>query len=131
MSESDLARNIEAQFRSECEHPFPLDDVLKLKSLDPQNWGCLHGLLDLYFADIAGYASKARRLDRKPREKLLEAKLFLSQPFFDKHPSLTVYREAITPESTPDLFQHLVRAERLRKELLVIIDGILARPGNR
>jgi hypothetical protein len=128
MSDSDLARRIEEQFRDGCGRPFPLGDVLKLKSLDPQHWDYLHGLLDLYFADVAGYACRARRLERRPREQLLEARSYLMQSFFEKHPSLAVYRNAITLESTPDLFRDLARAETLRQQLLVLIGEILARP---
>ena|SRR5438552_1926284 len=126
MSESDLAQKIEQQFRDEFIYPFPLDDVLKLKLVDPRNWNYLHGFLDLYFADIAGYAYQASRLDRRPKAKLLEAKEYLSKPFFEKHSSLAIYRDAITAKSAPHLFKNMETVEQLRKELLVLIDKVLS-----
>lgn len=79
----------------------------------------------MYLSCIAGYASSADRLGRRPRAELIETKRNLSQSFFEKYHSLTVYRDAITENSTPKLFRDLLIADKLRKELLVVIDEIL------
>src|SRR5262249_25690259 len=107
-------------------HPFPRNDLRKLKSIDPDKWSALHGELDLYLAYIAGYASSADRLQRRPRAELIEARRYLSESFFEKHPSLAVYRGVITEEFTPNLFRELAAAEKVREELLVAMDEILS-----
>jgi hypothetical protein len=128
MTTPTLAQRIEQQYKNELLHPFPLTDVRKLKSIDPDKWRVLHGELDVYFAYIAGYASSATRLTRRPRAELLEATVTLSQSFFEKHKSLAVYRDAITEASTPILFREMAATEKLRKELLMIMEEILADP---
>src|SRR5437773_5099705 len=121
-----LAQMIKQQYKQDCQTPFPLEDVRKLRSRDSENYVLLHGQLELYFSYIAGYASSADRLDRRSKAELIEAKNYLSQSFFERYPVLAGYREAITPEFTPNLFRDLARADKLRNEILVIIDSILA-----
>jgi hypothetical protein len=125
MTELNLAQQIKQQFEAECRFPFPLDDVRRLRSRDAANLGLFHGQLEMYLSYIAGYASSADRLGRRPRAELIEARKNLSQSFFEKYRSLAVYRDAITEGSTPDLFRDLLTADKLRKELLVVIDEIL------
>src|SRR5947209_18842195 len=111
MIESSLAQKIRQKYEENFNHPFPLDDLLKLKRLDPFNWNRLHGELDLYFSTVAGYAYRADRLWRSSKKKLLEAKFCLAQSFFEKHPSLSIYENAITKELTPNLFARLVTVQ--------------------
>jgi len=125
MTELTLAHMIKQQFEEDCLSPFPLEDVKKLRSRDPENLALFHGQLEMYLSSIAGYASSADRLGRRPRAELAQAREYLSQSFFEKYTSLTVYRDAITPEFTPNLFRDLTTADKLRKELLTVIDGIL------
>jgi hypothetical protein len=126
--EKKLAQQIEQEYRSDFVPPFPLEDVLKLKTIDPRNWQSLHGGLDLYFAYVAGYASGAQRLDRRPLSEIAEARKYLSQSFFERHDSLASYSKAITEESTPNLFHRLETVEKLRKQLVVLMDQILSEP---
>jgi hypothetical protein len=127
MSDPNLAQTIKQQFDSEFTHPFPTAEVGKLRSVDSKNLGQLHGELDLYFSSIAGYASSADRLARRPRAELIEARKKLSHSFFERHRSLIVYRDAIKQDFTPNLFRRLATADRLREELLVVIDDILGK----
>jgi|SRR5579864_9035853 len=127
MIESTLAQQIKQDYEENFSQPFPLDDVLKLKNVDPFNWDRLHGELDLYFAYVAGYASSALRLDRRPLSEISEARKYLSQPFFERHESLAPYSHGITKEATPNLHARLETVEELRKQLLVLMDKILAK----
>lgn len=125
MTDLTLGQRIKRQFHDELMSPFPLEDVRKLRSLDPGNYVLLHGQLEMYLSFIAGYASSADRLGRRSRAELIEGRKRLSQSFFERYPSLAVYRAAITQESTPKLFRELESANKLREELLVVIDEIL------
>ena len=125
MSNTALAQQIKERFNREFRHPFPTEDVEKLRLVDSKNLEQLHGELDLYFSFIAGYASSADRLARRSRAELITTRKYLSQSFFEKHGSLIVYRDAITQEFTARLFQELLTADKLRHELLAAINGIL------
>jgi hypothetical protein len=125
MTELNLAQKIKQQFEAECLSPFPLDDVHKLRSRDAENLALLHSQLEMYLSYIAGYASSADRLERRPRAELVKARQYLSRSFFEKHSSLAAYGDVITQEFTPNLFRDLSTADKLRKELLVVIDEIL------
>jgi len=126
MTEMTLAHAIKQRFDADRQFPFPLEDVKKLRSLDPENLTLFHGQLEMYLSLIAGYASSADRLGRRPRAELLKARGSLGRSFFEKYGSLMVYRDAITAEFTPNLFRTLTTADRLRQELLVLLDEILA-----
>ncbi len=126
MNTRTIEQSIKEQYESELLRPFPLKDLIRLKSIDPDKWGVLHGELDLYFAYIGGYASSADRLQRRPKAELIEARRYLSESFFEKYQSLAVYRDVITEEFTPNLFRELAAADKLRKELLVVMDQILS-----
>lgn len=107
-------------------HPFPLDDVGKLESVNAEQWQYLHMGLDLYFAKVAGYASRADRLHRKPTAVLVEAREKLSKAFFEQNPHLAVYRNSITREDTPHLFEDMELVEAMRNELLGLLAELLA-----
>lgn len=123
-----LGKQIEHEYRSDVVHPFPLDDVRKLKAIDSRNWESLHAALDMYFAYVAGYASSALRLDRRPLSEIAEARKRLSEPFFERHKALAPYRRGITKEATPSLHARLEAVEKLREQLLVLMDKILRGP---
>src|SRR5262249_3742329 len=126
--EGKLAKQIEQDYRNDFVSPFPLDDLRKLKTIDPRNWQSLQGGLDMYFAYVAGYASSALRLDRRPLSEIAETRKYLSQSFFERYDFLAPYARAITKESTPNLYNTLGTVEKLRKQLLVLMDKILAEP---
>lgn len=126
--EEKLAKQIEQEYRNDFVPPFPLDDLRRLKAIDPCNWQSLHGALDMYFAYVAGYASSALRLDRRPLSEIAEARKYLSQPFFERYHSLSPYSQGINKEATPNLHARLETVERLRKQLLLLMDRILTEP---
>ena len=126
MSKSDRGLKIKQRFEAECRSPFPLGDVKKLRACDPEKVELFHGHLEQYLSYIAGYASSADRLERRPRAELVKATEYLSQSFFERYGSLAIYKDAITPELTPNLHHDLVTANELRKELLLAMDETLS-----
>ena len=125
MSDPTTGRKVKEVFENEFLHAFPLEDVAKLGTVDPNSWDLLHGNLDVYFSSIAGYASSADRLSHRSKAELVQAREYLSRSFFERHASLVMYRDAITPTTTPCLYRDLEIAEELRHDLLVIINEIL------
>jgi hypothetical protein len=124
MSKSNLGAKIKQEYAERSLGPFPLDDVKKLRQVDSSKLDLFHAQLELYLSDIAGYAEGADRLFRRPTQELEKAKRRLSQSFFDTHPALRVYESHITEDWTPALYGELVTAERLRKNLLLLINQI-------
>ncbi|SRR6266700_1205373 len=122
----ELGQEIERDYENNFQGPFPLRDVRKLRPIDRKNWDSLHAALDMFFMYIAGYASSAARLGRRPRKELADARKNLARSFFEVHDSLAHYGNAITEKFTPNLFKDLATVESLRKQLLVLMDKILA-----
>src|SRR5258708_4408617 len=131
MTELSLAQRIKQQFEEDRKSPFPLEDVRNLRLGDSENPDLFQGQLELYLSTIAGYASRIDRLGRRPRIELVNAKQQLSQSFFEKYSSLIVCRDAISSESTPNLFRDMERADSVRRNLLIVIDEIRAQPGTQ
>ena len=77
------------------------------------------------FERIAGYASSADRLKRRPEQDLRTARQFLSQPFFDRYPDYAPLRAKITPQGAPTLFLEMEAAELNRLDLLEEIERLL------
>jgi hypothetical protein len=124
MSTLDLGIHIKREYSEHFVRPFPLDDLKKLRKVDSSNIDLFHGQLELYLSDIAGYAEGADRLFRRPAHELAKARRRLSKSFFEKHPALRVYEGHITKKWTPALYGELLTADRLRKDLLVLLDHI-------
>lgn len=102
--------------------PFPSADIKKIR---PKNTMDLHTAFDLYFADIAGYTVNVKAIRRKPKSELLQLKERLSRSFFERYGGFDEHRASITPEETPDLYRHLVAAERNRSDLLKLIETVI------
>jgi hypothetical protein len=103
---------------------FPTKDINKLTT-DPDERGRLHGRIDVYLSGIAGYASGAARLNRRPASELQAASKFLSQSFFEKYPEYALFRGRITEQETPDLFAQLEAAELNRADLLQEVEHLV------
>ena len=129
MKKSRLATKIQQVFNERLRGPFPLEDVRSLRALDPDNITTLHGQLEKYFSCIAGYASSSVTLGRRSKTELFAAQEQLSRPFFEQHPELVLYKNGITPERTPKLFEELGVADKIRSDLLVVIAELLRSQG--
>ena len=117
----ELAKEIAASYEADFLHPFPLEDLHKLKAIDPERWELLHAYLEFFFADIAGLCSRASRLMQKPERELARVHRLTLLPFFDRYPDLQLFQSAITGESTPELFRALETTELRRKQLFSLV----------
>lgn len=81
--------------------------------------------VEMFLSGVAGYASSADRLGRRPAEELQKARVFLSQSFFDRYPEYGPLKERVTPQDTPHLFAEMKAAEENRVELLNEVSSLL------
>jgi hypothetical protein len=123
--QSSAARRILERWRTRLRSPFPTADINKLIPDDVEARGLLHGRIDIYLSGIAGYASSADSLMRRPDKELRAARQFLSQAFFDKYPEYAPLRAKITPHDVPALFLKMEAAELNRLDLLDEVERLL------
>ncbi len=117
----ELAKTIESSYEDDFLHPFPLEDVTKLRPIDPERWDLLRTYLELFFAEIAGWCSQASRLSQKPERELARVHRNTLLPFFERYPDLKVFQQEITQESTPDLFESMRIVELRRQQLFSLV----------
>ncbi len=120
-----LAQKIVRSYENEFCGPFPRKDVNNVGDLFPNEKDIFHGRLEMYFSDIAGYASSADRLARRPKEELIEARTKLSKSFFGINPSLAIYKEYCNEKFAPELYRQMQIADNLRTDLVTIITEVL------
>lgn len=125
MDALELTHKIAEDFKANACGPFPQYDIASLRRLDPKNWDLLHGMLDLYCGNVAGYALGAKILHKRPTDELLSALLYLSDEFFLKYPELQRFCKGISPKQTPELFHQLRAVEEARRDLVILIRQIL------
>ncbi len=104
--------------------PFPNADLKKLCPTREER-GDLHGYLDLWLGEVAGYSCMPNRLHRRTRAELEKAQVFLSSSFFERYPRFADLADKIQPDTMPDLHYDLMLADRNRSDLLALIAGIL------
>jgi hypothetical protein len=117
----ELAKTIESSYEGDFLHPFPSEELAKLKPIDPERWELLQVYLELFIADIAGWCSQASRLMQKPERELARVHRSTLLPFFERYPDLQVFQQAITQESTPELFESMAIVELRRQQLFSLV----------
>lgn len=123
--QSSPARRIKERFDVRVRAGFPTADIKKLIPGDANAISLLHGRIEMYLSGIAGYASSADRLGRRPEQDLQNARLFLSQTFFDKYQEYAPLKPRISSDQTPALFRELEVAEQNRLDLLEEVEKLL------
>jgi hypothetical protein len=123
--QSSGARRIVERYNTRLRCAFPIADINKLIPDEGEARSLFHGRIEMFLSGIAGYASSADRLNRRPEPDLRAARLFLSQPFFEKYREYADYRARITPEETPVLFLEMEAAEFNRLDLLAEVERLL------
>jgi hypothetical protein len=123
--QSSPARRIKDRYDVRVRAGFPTADIKKLIPDDAEAMSLLHGRIDLYLSGIAGYASSADRLGRRPEQDLRTARLFLSKTFFDKYQEYAPFKGRITSDETPALFREMEAAELNRIDLLEEVERLL------
>jgi hypothetical protein len=127
MSIPELAAVIENRFRAEPRKPFPHDeiDVLNLRCATEE----IVTDLDTFHSVIDGYADSARALTVCGPEKLLKVKRDMARSFFEVFPRNKSCQDLITEKDTPVLYARMRVAEELRRDLLLLVDGLLREDG--
>jgi len=86
-----------------------------------ENYARFHGHLLLFLADIAGIASRGRRLQKISTEDRTRFLEIARAGFFDKYPQYRHIERRITDTSAPDLLKLLKATEQAR---LLILEGL-------
>jgi hypothetical protein len=121
----DRALNVCAMNDDHCS-PFPYVDCrwLRREFIDA-NLDDLIPHLDIWFADIAGIASRGKRLLRLTPEQLSAFRGVLALSFFDKHPEYAWIERHVSQSITPDLFDKFALYHQMRLELVALLDFML------
>jgi len=119
------ALNIVALYQSDCS-PFPYEGCRWLRrEFADANLADLIPHLDLWLGDVCGFASRGKSLLRLTPEQVSGARGIMSLGFFEKHPEYAWLGRHIGARDTPDLFDSLALAERMRGELVGLFDFML------
>ena len=124
-----IGQKVKARFQERIRTGFPTADIKKLTPGDDQALSLLHGRIEMYLSGIAGYASSADRLGRRPENDLQKARQFLSKPFFGRYKEYAALKSKITPSETPDLFSEMEAAEENRRDLFQEVERLLGSTG--
>ena len=119
------ALNIGALYQEDCS-PFPYEACRWLRHEFPD--ADLENLiphLDLWLADVSGFASHGKSLLHLTPEQVSAARGVMSLSFFDKQPEYARLGRHINELDTPDLFDCLTHAEHMRGELVGLFDFML------
>jgi hypothetical protein len=124
MKTQSAADRIVQRYRARSRTPFPTAEIARVVPHNAER-SLFHGRLETFLSNIAGYASSAHRLKRRPVEELRAARELLSQSFFEKHTEYGPYRTKITQQETPALFVEMETVEQNRVDLLDEMERLL------
>ena len=119
-----LIQKIESEYL-ELRHPFPARDVATLGQSIPALRDTFHGELVIYWSNLAGIASRVRKLPLRLSADLAFDRTYVAQSFAEKLPQLHGLVDRIFAGETPSLFRHFESYESVRPKLLHLIDEIL------
>jgi len=120
-----FAQSIEALYRGEyLRHPFPHEERVKLEKLRPGLTEDLMDHFEFYFDFISSYTSSATQLHQRPRAELREALAALELSFYDTYPQYAPLSQLITDVDSPSLSRELAVADKLRHNLIRLINEI-------
>jgi hypothetical protein len=105
--------------------PFPSEDCRWLKREFDEKLTDLILYLDLWFMTVSGYSRWGKRILSWPEEKVVQASGELSHSFFEVYPQYAWLESHITEANTPELYEALHLAERLRKMLTELLSFML------
>ena len=121
----ERALQIAALYQEYCS-PFPYEGCGWLRhEFADANLENLIPDLDLWLVDVSGFASRGKSLLRLTAEQVSAALGMMSLGFFDEHPEYAWLGRHINELDTPDLFDRLTLAERMRVELSGLFDFML------
>jgi hypothetical protein len=112
---------IEQAYSLQRDRPFPYEDCRYLKKKCKIQVDAFIADLELYWADIASFASSATHLTRRSQLQILRGTEVLSKDFFERFPSYADLRKAITVKTTPSLWERMQLNEEERTALLALL----------
>lgn len=77
--------------------------------------------LDIFFSDLAGFASSPEMITTRPAEQIERYARVLRESFFARFPEHGAIAKYITQQATPQLFEQLSAAESIRS----VVHGML------
>lgn len=118
-SVNSLSKLMISLFEESRERPFPFAGARKLLKQYPSNYQELIPDLDWFDSTIAGYASRADRIEDWTLSETEEAMALLSLPFYDKHPEYETLQQDILRQF--DLSYDIEVHEKMRQSLLLLL----------
>ena len=119
-SVNSLSKLIISLFEESRERSFPFAGARKLLKQYPSNYQELIPDLDWFDSTIAGYASRADRIEDWTLSETEEAMALLSLPFYDKHPEYLPLQQDVAVQS--DLYYDIEVHEKMRLALLQLLN---------
>lgn len=124
---SQVAYELVQLYGQDIQKPFPYHGCRKVLRGDHEHMEGFIPDLALYFAEIAGFAHGAKRLNRWNEERIAQAQKMMERSFFEQHPEYRELEAAITPAETPDLYADMVLHELMRTKMLHLISLLMKR----
>lgn len=115
------AAEIETTYHMQMRRGFPYDDCRKLKRKCAAIGDTFVADLEHYWADIAGFASSATRLDRRSQLQIHWGSESLARNFYERFPQYAPAQDVITPKNTPQLWDLMQLYEEERKSLVFLL----------
>ena len=116
---------IEQTYHLQMDRPFPYEDCRYLKKKCKVAVDAFAADLELYWADIAGFASSATRLTKRSQLQILRGTEALAKDFFERFPQYESLRKAITEKTTPKLWERMQLNEEERTSLMALLKHAL------
>lgn len=122
MEPTSIDRLIE-KLQQKDHYPFPSGDCRKLIPDEGHRRNFVTAL-DLYFTDIAGYASWGIRIAKWSNNDIEKAGTRLQKSFFEQYPEFCELESLVTETNTPELSRVLGAYESIRELLLKILSVV-------
>jgi hypothetical protein len=122
----EAADELRRLYEKELRKPFPYEDCKRVMEESGMKGTVLIPDLDIYWSDLAGYASLGKKILNWPRGKMLEARARMEKSFFELHPKYLSLAPLITEMKTPDLTSRMALYEKLRVEMIDLLSRLLS-----
>jgi len=111
-------------YKSDFLQPFPYADCRKILSRSDNQFEDLIPCLDIYFSDVAGFCSHAKRISCWSFEENENAEKQMQKSFFVRFPKFSALKSKITDQETPTLYNQLLIYDLMRLTLVDILSEI-------
>ena len=117
-------RILQELYKSDFLRPFPHQDCRKILSRNVNGFEDLIPCLDVYFSDVAGFCSRAKRISSWSFEENESAEGKMKKSFFDRFPQFSNLKPEITEKETPQLYNQLLIYDLMRLTLFDVLSEI-------